>query len=150
MRSKLLVGLMGAAMAMGALAHEGVHGPLKARHDGMEAIGAAFKGLMDQTRGTPDAATVKRHAATIAALSPKVPAWFGPGTAAPPGMKTGAKPEIWTRPAEFRKAAAAFDAQARKTLAVANSGNMAALGSEVRALGGTCKGCHDDFRLKDD
>lgn len=151
MRTKLLVGLTALSLAGAALAHEGATGVVKMRHDGMKAIGAGFKGLMDQTRGgAPDPATVRRHAAAIAALSPKVLGWFGPGTGPGPGVKTAALPTVWTKPAEFRKAAAGFDAQAKKTLAVANAGNMDALGAEVRALGGTCKGCHEEFKRKDD
>jgi cytochrome c556 len=93
---------------------------------------------------------VKRHAAAIAAHSSKVVGWFGPGTAAAPDVKTAARPEIWTQTADFRKAAIDFDAQARRTQALANAGDMAALGPQVRALGGTCKTCHDSFRAKDD
>jgi cytochrome c556 len=151
MRTKLLIGMIGASFAAAALAQGTAPADvIKARQAGMKAVGAGFKGLMEQTRGTPDAVTVKRHAASIAAQSPKVPAWFGPGTASAPGLKTGARAEIWTQMPAFRKAAAEFDAQAKRTLALANAGDMAALGPQVRALGGTCKTCHDSFRAKED
>lgn len=150
MRTKLLVGLVGLSLAGAALAQGSAADVIKTRQAGMKAVGAGFKGLMDQTRGTPDAATVQRHASAIAAQSPKVVGWFGPGTAGAPGLKTAAKPEIWTQTADFRKAAAEFDAQAKRTLALANAGDMTALGPQVRALGGTCKSCHDSFKRKDD
>lgn len=149
MRTKLLVGLVGLGLAGAALA-QGSADVIKTRQAGMKAVGAGFKGLMDQMRGTPDAATVQRHAAAIAAHSPKVPGWFGPGTAAAPGLKTAARPEIWTKTAAFRKAAADFDAQAQRMLTLANAGDTAALGPQLRALGGTCKTCHDSFKRKDD
>ena len=150
MVTKWHIGLLGVSLAGAALAQGTAADVIKTRQAGMKAVGAGFKGLMEQTRGTPDAETVKRHAAAIAAQSPKVPGWFGPGTAAAPGIKTAARSEIWMRTPEFRKAAAEFDAQARRTLALANAGDMAALGPQVRALGGTCKTCHDSFRTKDD
>ena len=151
MRMKLLVGLATIGLATAAVAQTGAAEVIKERQAGMKAIGASFKALMDQTRGTPpDAAIVRRHATTLATLSPKVPGWFGPGTQAPDGAKTGARSEIWAQQAAFRKSSAEFDAQAKRVLAVANSGDMNALAPQVRALGGTCKGCHDQFRQKDD
>jgi len=151
MRTKLLAGLIGAGLAAAALAQGSAADVIKARQAGMKVVGAGFKGLMDQTRsGSPDPAAVKRHAAAIAAQSPKVIGWFGPGTATAPGVKTTALPEIWTQNAAFRKSSAEFDAQARRTLALANAGDMAALPAQVRALGGTCKSCHDGFKAKDD
>ena len=152
MRTRLLMGLVGLSLATAAAAQGGPAADvIKARQAGMKAVGGGFKGLMDQMRsGAPDAAEVRRHAAAIVAQSPKVPGWFGPGTATAPAVKTAALREIWTQRPAFRKAAAAFDAQAKKTLAAANAGDMAALGPEVRALGGTCKTCHDTFKRKDD
>lgn len=150
MRKIYLVGVTGACLAAAALAQTNVADVIKERQAGMKVIGSGFKGLMDQTRGTPDPAAVKRHAAAVAAMSPKVTAWFAPGTAAPAGTKTGARPEVWTQQAAFRKSAAGFDAQAKRVLALANAGDMDAFGPQVRALGGTCKDCHDQFRQKDD
>ena len=151
MRTKLLVGLIGASLAGASLAQGSAVDVIKARQAGMKAVGAGFKGIMDQIRGgAPDPAAVKRHAAAVATHSPKVVGWFGPATASVLGVKTAARPEIWTQNGAFRKAAADFDVQAKKTLAVADAGDMVALGPQVRALGGTCKACHDDFRRKDD
>jgi cytochrome c556 len=148
---KLLAGLVGASLGAAALAQGGGADIIKARQAGMKAVGAGFKGMMDQTRGDdPDPAAIKRHAAAVAAQSPKVAGWFGPGTGTVPGVKTAARPEIWTQNGAFQKAAAEFDAQAKKTLALADAGDMAALGRQLRALGGTCKGCHDNFRHKAD
>lgn len=150
MVTKWHIGLIGVSLASAALAQGTAADVIKTRQAGMKAVGAGFKGLNEQLRGTPDAEAVKRHAAAIAAHSPKVPGWFGPGTATAPGIKTGARPEIWTRTADFRKAAADFDAQAKRTLALADAGDTAALGPQLRTLGGTCKTCHDSFRAKDD
>jgi cytochrome c556 len=151
MRTKYLIGLTALGFAGAALAQGSAADVIKARQAGMKAVGAGFKGLMDQTRGgSPNPAEVRRHAAAVAAQSPKVVGWFAPGTASAPGVKTAALPTVWTRSAEFRRSAAEFDAQAKKTLALANAGDMAALGPQVRALGGTCKTCHDDFKRKDD
>lgn len=152
MRMKLIVAVaaLGLAGAAAAQAPEAA-GVIKARQAGMKAIGGAFKGMMDQTRGgSPDPAVMKRHAAALAQHSSKVSGWFGPGTATAAGTKTAALPAVWTQNAAFRKAAAEFDVQAKKTLALANAGDMQAIGPQVRALGATCKGCHDSYKAKDD
>lgn len=150
MLTKWHIGLVGVSLAGAALAQGTAADVIKTRQAGMKAVGAGLKGLNEQLRGTPDAEVVKRHTAAIAAQSPKVPGWFGPGTASAPGIKTAARPDIWTQTPAFRKAAADFDAQAKRTLSLANAGDMAALGLQLRVLGGTCKTCHDSFRAKDD
>ncbi len=151
MRTGMMIGVVLAGLASAAAAQApNAAETIKARQAGMKSIGANFKGIRDQVGGTADPAAVKRHAAALAAQAAKIDSWFGPGTASAPGVKTTALPAIWTRNADFRKAAANLDAEAKKTLALANAGDMAGVAGQVRAIGGACKGCHDDFRAKDD
>jgi cytochrome c556 len=121
----------------------------QARHDGFEELGKAMKAMGDQLRGgSPDAAVLKRNAAVVTATAPKVKTWFprGSGTG-----KTDALPAIWTDNATFMKLAANFEAEAKKFGAIANAPTLdvAAFGGQMRAVGGTCKACHDKFK-KDD
>ena len=151
MRSGMIIGLVMAGLASAAVAQTPTAADtIKARQAGMKLVGASFKGIRDQVGGTADPVVVKRHAAALAAQAAKIGTWFGPGTATAPGVKTAALPAIWTRNADFRKAAANLDAEAKKTLALANAGDMAGVAGQVRAIGGTCKACHDDFKAKDD
>jgi cytochrome c556 len=76
--------------------------------------------------------------------------WFPAGSGPQPGVKTAAKPEIWTRAADFRRAQDAFAAQAVAFQNVANGGNADAIRAAARSLGATCKGCHDQFRVPKD
>jgi cytochrome c556 len=116
------------------------------RHEGMEQIGKSFK-LAGRTlkSGSPDLGMVRSSAATIARLAAKTPTWFPAGTGPDVG-KTGAKPEIWQKPADFvakdtafRQASAAFNATAK-------SGAMAAVQARFGDLAKTCKACHDSYR----
>ena len=150
MKTKLIIGLAAAGLAGAALAQTGAADTIKARQAGMKVVGASFKGVMDQSRGTPDAAVVKKHATALVAQSGKIAGWFGPGTATAPGVKTAALPTVWSNAAGFRTAAVNYDTQAKKLLALANAGDVAAIPAQARALGGTCKGCHDDFKAKGD
>ena len=64
--------------------------------------------------------------------------------------KTEALPAIWEKPAEFSAAAQKFTDGAGSFQRVAQTGNLAAIGAGVKALGGTCKGCHEQFRKPDE
>ena len=116
------------------------------RHAGMEQIGKSFKLAGRSLKsGAPDLAVVRSSASTITRLAARTSSWFPAGTGPNVG-KTGAKPEIWQKPADFiakdaalRQAAAAFDAAAK-------SGDMAAIQARFGDLGKTCKACHDSYR----
>ncbi|MEO8175364.1 MAG: cytochrome c [Sphingomicrobium sp.] len=128
------------------MAHDAAHQRMHVRHEGMERIGKTFK-IVGRTlkSGSPDLALVRSSAATIAGLAAKSPTWFPAGTGPDLG-KTGAKPEIWQKPADFvakdqafRQASAAFDAAAK-------AGDMAVIQARFSDLGKTCKACHDSYR----
>ncbi len=74
--------------------------------------------------------------------SHRFPAGSGPDD----GIKTHALQTIWTKPDEFKQAAAKLVEEAGKFNALAQAGDVAAIGGGMKALGGACKGCHDKFR----
>jgi cytochrome c556 len=63
--------------------------------------------------------------------------------------KSKAKPEIWTKPAEFSAKADDFKKAADSLAQIVSTGDKAAIAKQVGALGKTCKGCHDAFEQKD-
>ena len=61
-----------------------------------------------------------------------------------------ALPAVWSEPEKFAAAAeAAVEATAAFEVAAA-SGDPEAISAAFRKVGGSCKGCHDDFRQSDD
>lgn len=62
------------------------------------------------------------------------------------GGKSEAKAEIWTKWADFEADANAMKTEADKLAQVVASGDAAAIGAQVGALGKTCKSCHDSFK----
>ena len=46
------------------------------------------------------------------------------------------------------KAAMEFNKEANEMAKVAQAGDAAAVGAQLGKVGGTCKGCHDDFKAK--
>ncbi len=118
-----------------------------ARHESFEEIGDAFKVIADEIAGkSSDLAAIRSAAGTINALVPKVGTWFPAGSGPADGIKTDALQTVWTKPDEFKQAAAKLVVESGKFHALAQAGNMAALGEGLKALGGACKGCHDKFR----
>ncbi len=62
--------------------------------------------------------------------------------------KTKAKPEIWEKSDDFAKAAKNLNKAAGELAAAAKSGDDAAVGTKVKALGDACASCHKQFRAE--
>ena len=117
------------------------------RHEGMETIGNANKSLRRQIEGgSPDAMAVRLSAAQIAQLSRKASGWFPAGTGPELG-KTGAKPEIWQKPQDFRAKLHNFQVAAQAFQAAANSGDANAIKGRYADMLRTCSACHDSYRM---
>ena len=123
---------------------------IKERRQGLKDMGEAFKTVRDELSGGKDAAKIKAASATITKTANAMVNWFPAGSGTEAGVKTLAKPEIWSDPATFTAARQKLVDEAAKFALLANSGDMAAIGGGVRGLGGSCKNCHDNFRVKED
>lgn len=144
----VLIGLLGiSTMALAATPTQ----VIQARQANFKAIGKANKGIQDELRKpSPDMAVVRPNARQLAVLSAQLLRWFPRGTGPEAVVKTGARAEIWAKPTEYRAAAVNFNTAARALNTAAIRGDVAAITAAARALGPTCKGCHDSFRAKDD
>lgn len=120
------------------------------RHESFEQIGKAMKSIGDELKvEKPDVAKIQAAALTINTMAPRVETWFPAGSGPEDGIKTAAKQDVWTRPDEFKAAAAAFTAEAARFDTTAQAGDLAGIGAGMQALGGTCKDCHDKFKTED-
>ena len=63
------------------------------------------------------------------------------------GGNTNAKPEIWTDKDKFAAAVAKSQEDVLKLVAAGKSGSLDQIKAAVGAVGGSCKGCHDTFRM---
>lgn len=116
------------------------------RHEGMEAVGNHNKILRREiSGGSPNIATVRKSANAMAGLAARSSKWFPRGTGPDVG-KTGAKPEIWQKPADFAAKTRDFQAAAKQLQLAAARGDLATIKSSYAKLGGTCKACHDPYR----
>jgi cytochrome c556 len=92
-----------------------------------------------------DYATVEVKAKDIMATADKIPSLFPKGSTT---GKTKAKPEIWEKSEDFGKAAKNLSKAAGELAAAAKSGDDAAVGTKVKALGDACGACHKQFRAE--
>jgi cytochrome c556 len=117
--------------------------PAHQRHEAMETVQESFKPLRAiAVKESPfDAAVVKKSATTILEKLKEAHGLFPEGSG---GGDSRAKAEIWTDRAGFDKAMKESQAAAEAMAAVTQE---AAFMPAMKTLGGTCKNCHDKYRL---
>lgn len=141
------------ALAAGAIlfltaasAHSDTAEIIKTRQQGLKDMGASLKTVRDQLRQpSPDMAAIKEAGENIKKTADLMANWFPKGSGTESGIKTGAKPEIWSDPATFEKKRMDLVNAAGPFAELTAAGNKDAIIAAVRPLNGTCKGCHDIF-----
>lgn len=142
-------------LAVGALAaapvSAGVPETVRSRIESYRELGAAFKSVNDSLRGDEvQTVLIGQAARQIRNAAQGQYLWFPAGTGPQAGLKTKAKPEIWAQPAKFKAAQDAFAKAATAFQQAVAGRNPAAIRLQAKALGATCKSCHDSFRTRED
>ncbi|BEU99401.1 cytochrome c [Novosphingobium olei] len=120
------------------------------RHANYEKMGKAMKAIGGELKsGAPNKGVVLANAKVIAAVAPQQGKLFPAGTGPSSGLKTDALPAIWTDRATFDGLNARLVTEANKFVAAAGTGDAAAIGGQMKALGGVCGECHRKFRKED-
>ncbi|HEX4713008.1 cytochrome c [Phenylobacterium sp.] len=148
---------LGVAAAGAALAAETQPAPttaggkaLVARQAHFKEQGAAFKAIGDELRkDSPDKAVIAANATKVKGTAAALPTWFPKGSGPETGLKTAAKPDVWSDAAGFEAAAMKLQVETTKLADVAAGGDLDAIKAQFRATGGACKNCHDKFRVPD-
>jgi len=117
---------------------------IEKRQDAMKGNSANAKAIKAGVE-SKDYATVEAKAKDIMGTADKIPSLFPKGSTT---GKTKAKPEIWEKPDDFAKAAKNLSKAASELAAAAKSGDDAAVGTKVKALGDACGACHKQFRAE--
>ncbi len=121
---------------------------VKYRKAGMTMIAAHFGriGAMASGRAPYDAAAAAVNADVVAYVARLPFAGFVEGTA---GTEKGAaKANVWSERAKFDAAAKEMQDATAALAAAAKTNNLDALKAAFGKAGGTCKSCHDDFRVQ--
>ena len=109
----------------------------KASQQALKQIFAAVK--------SADLDAVAPLAEQIKAWAEKMPDYFPEGSDDSPSE---AAPAIWTDFDDFRLSASRHAEAASGLIKAANSGDVSAAATAARTLAGTCKSCHQSYRLK--
>lgn len=126
---------------------------LDEREENFESIGDAFKAIRGQLeQESPDFAAIAASAEEINTLGQNIEGHFIDATAREEGYDTEALAAIWEQPEEFASATQKLLDESATLAEVAGGegADMAAVGEQVKALGGACKNCHEQFRYDDD
>lgn len=156
----LLAAMLAAGLAAcsGGEASDGAASPagapppvIKERQANFKAIGADFKAVRGALEAdSPDFALIAGKAGQINANALKIAGHFPSGTSVDEGFDTEALPSIWKQPEEFKAAAKKLADESASLAVVAGSSDKAAVAAQAMAVGATCKGCHDKFRLDEE
>lgn len=113
----------------------------------MKEYGASMGALAKMAKGEAPFDADAAHLAlrTLYERSADIPALFPAGTES--GGDTEAGPAIWSNPSGFAEKAEAMNAAAA-TLIATPIENVDGVRAAIGALGPTCQGCHEGFRVK--
>ena len=145
---RILLATIPAALVFASSAFADPMATVEARQAYFKSLGASMKAMGPLTQSF-DAEAAKAETAKLEAiLATDTAPLFAPGSsdADLPG-KTRAKAKIWEDMENFGAKGKALHEAGAELIAVAQSGDGAAFAAAYGKLGGTCKACHDDYRL---
>jgi cytochrome c556 len=102
------------------------------------AASMTMRGLVD------DHGQIANHARSIANSTRELHNIFQEGSNI---VDSESLPAIWEEPEDFAVAISKVQEAADAFVAAADSGDSATIGRAFRDLGGSCRGCHDEFRV---
>ncbi len=145
MRKIMITG--GLAMLVATPLFAAAQDVVNTRVAGLRQLGAAFKNVNDELKsGTPQPMVLQLSARQIRDAAKAQYGWFPAGSGPQAGVKTRAKPEIWTQPAQFKAAQDNLSAQADAFAKVVAGGDTTAIAAQAKQLGAACGACHHQFR----
>jgi cytochrome c556 len=96
---------------------------------------------------TPDTTAIKAAVTRLNTAAGKLPDVFDKPVDPASGVKSAAKPEVWSDAKGFAEAAAGLQAQTARFLQLADGGDVEAMKAQVAAVNGACGTCHHAYRV---
>lgn len=153
MRTRLAVTAVAlAALAGGIAVAQAQMAPaaaITARQDAMKGQGGAMRTLTPMVRGEKpfDKQAAVQAVTTIHNTAKVIPSVFPQGSGSEAG-KTDALPAIWQNWSDFQAKAKALETESEKLLQLAQAGDEAGFKAQFPAVGRSCGGCHETYRVK--
>ncbi len=91
-----------------------------------------------------DKAKFGLHAGRVSVIATQLLEGFPKGS--DKGAKTEAKPEIWTKFADFQSKMTALQNESATLAKLAQGADFNAIKAQFAKVGGTCKACHDNYK----
>jgi cytochrome c556 len=147
---KLMLAVLGLTLAGGAVAQVKPEDAIKFRQSAYTTMAWSMARIKMNVEGTYNKEDVVKAATVIQAIANSgMGSLYLPGTDKGKGWEeTRVKPEFFTNKEGVGKVAMAFNKEANEMAKVAAGGDAAAVKEQFGKLSGTCKGCHDDFKMK--
>jgi cytochrome c556 len=153
MTRPMMTVLLGSALALTSIA-PALAGPDEAiqfRKGIMEGVGAGVLGVSATLKGDLDQQANLKDITQMLAINARLAkSAFRTNTAGQGKERTTSKDTIWSNWDDYAKKMDAFSLAAANLARVTarDAKNQKAIGEAFRAVVGTCKGCHDDYRQK--
>ena len=123
---------------------------VKYRKNYMTSVGGHVGAIFQLLKGEYVAeGHMQRHADAVAAtvIAKDIETMFPEGTMV---AKTHALESIWENWDDFAEKAAEAEEAAKAFKVAVDGGDQAAIGKAAKALGGSCRSCHDDYKERED
>ena len=115
---------------------------LKIRQGFMQGIRVNFAPIAGAAKEDKVTPALAQSADNIAAIARMATLGWAPGSES---VSKGTKAAAFTSP-DFKAGFDKLGAEATKLSAAIKANDKAAIGAQIAAVGGSCKGCHDAFR----
>jgi len=147
---KTLLALLGITLAGGVAAQMKPEDAIKFRQSAYTNMAWSMQRIKASAEGSFSRDEVVKAANVIQSLANSgMGSLYLPGTDKGKGWEeTNVKPELFTSKEKVGKLAGDFSREANEMARIAAEGDQAAVKAQFDKLGGTCKGCHDEFRIK--
>jgi cytochrome c556 len=120
---------------------------LQYRKDAYHVLLWNWMPLANTVRGkTPyDKAAFEKYSMRVAQIAPMLLEGFPVGSGV---GKTEAKPEVWTKWADFKAKMSDFERESNTLSVVAKTGDFEKIKVQFGKVGATCKACHDGYKAE--
>jgi cytochrome c556 len=148
MRRILTVAVIG-LLCIGGAANAQGGGPadiIKGRQGGMMLSGATMGAIKVGIDGNTPLQNQRFNTRALSTWAHAVPGMFPEGSGPEAGVRTNAKPEIWTDRAGFEAKAADYAAAADRLAELAQGEDAAAFSAQWTVVRASCQSCHDGYK----
>ena len=150
MKRIMTAAMVGLLCLGGAASAQGARTPaadiVEARQAAMMLSGVAMSSIKAAIDAGQPIASQRFPTRALSRWAHAVPGMFPAGSGAEAGVRTNAKPEIWSDRAGFEARAADYAAAADRLAELAAGDDAAAFAAQWTAVRASCQACHDGYK----